>query len=78
VCAGFLRSPRRLLTCGVPEGASVVLERGEPVADLVEPAAYVGHGQRRPVGEVTLGGWAVSREVPQSQLGEGLIAVEGP
>ena len=63
---------------GVPEGAPVVVEGGKPVPDLGEAPAHVAERERRPVGEVTLGGGTVTGEVPQHQLGERLVAVQPP
>jgi hypothetical protein len=51
---------------GVPEGAPVVGERVEPVAELVRAGAYVGEGERGPVGKVAFGCGAVSGEVARA------------
>ena len=55
-----------------------MIEGGKPVTDLGEAASYVAERQRRPVGEVTLGGGTVTGEVPQRELGERLVAVQPP
>src|SRR4051794_16065255 len=62
----------------MPEGPPVVIERGEPVADLVDAPAGVPESQRRPVREVTLGGRTVAGEVPQRQLGKCFVPVQPP
>jgi hypothetical protein len=40
---------------GVEEGAPVVAERVEPVADLAQAGAHVGEGERGPVGRAEVG-----------------------
>lgn len=77
MAAGLLR-PGGSLGRGVPEGAPVVLERVELLADLAQPGANVGEGQRRPVGEVAFGGWAVPGDVAQREFGQCLGSVEPP